>query len=77
MTPSFTDFAPPLSEPTPLRRAITAAYRRPEAEALAPLLDATTLPAPLAAEVAETARRLIEALRAKRRDSGVEGLVRE
>ena len=77
MTPPFTDFAPPLSEPTPLRRAITAAYRRPEAEALAPLLDAATLPAPLAAEVADTARRLIEALRGKRRDSGVEGLVRE
>ena len=36
----FADFAPALRQPTPLREAITAAYRRDEAEALAPLIAA-------------------------------------
>ena len=43
MTEPFADFAPAIRQPTPLRAAITAAYRRDEAECLAPLLDAATL----------------------------------
>ncbi|NWP05661.1 hypothetical protein GY977_22980, partial [Escherichia coli] len=31
----FTAFAPPVREPTPLRQAITAAYRRDERAAVA------------------------------------------
>jgi RHH-type transcriptional regulator, proline utilization regulon repressor / proline dehydrogenase / delta 1-pyrroline-5-carboxylate dehydrogenase len=73
----FARFAPPVSEPTPLRAAITAAYRRPETECLPPLVDTARLPETLREPVARTARRLIEALRAKHKGTGVEGLVRE
>src|SRR3569623_2180925 len=75
--PSFAAFAPPIAEQTPLRRAITAAYRRPEAEALAPLVGEATLPDDVRAAARETARRLIVALRGKERGSGVKGLVQE
>ncbi len=73
----FARFAPPVGAPTPLRAAITAAYRRPEPECLPPLVEAARLPEALRGPVAETARRLIEALRAKHKGTGVEGLVRE
>jgi len=62
---------------TPLRAAITAAYRRPEPECLPPLLDAAALTAPAAEAVSARASRLVTALRAKSRAGGVEGLVRE
>jgi RHH-type proline utilization regulon transcriptional repressor/proline dehydrogenase/delta 1-pyrroline-5-carboxylate dehydrogenase len=73
----FSDFAPPVHAPTPLRAAITAACRRPETECLPPLLEQATLTAPSRAAVAALARRLIDALRAKHTGSGVEGLVHE
>nr|WP_047169326.1 trifunctional transcriptional regulator/proline dehydrogenase/L-glutamate gamma-semialdehyde dehydrogenase [Sphingomonas sp. Y57] len=76
-TPAFAAFAPVISPPTPLRRAITAAYRRPEADCLAPLLEQAKLPAETGAAAAQTAAQLITALRAKRSGSGVEGLVQE
>jgi RHH-type transcriptional regulator, proline utilization regulon repressor / proline dehydrogenase / delta 1-pyrroline-5-carboxylate dehydrogenase len=75
--PPFADFAPPIRPQTPLRQAITAAYRRPEAECLQPLLQAATLPEADKREIRETARALVTALRAKHRGSGVEGLVHE
>jgi RHH-type proline utilization regulon transcriptional repressor/proline dehydrogenase/delta 1-pyrroline-5-carboxylate dehydrogenase len=62
---------------TPLRAAITAAYRRPEPDCLPPLLDAAALPGPAAEAAAVQAARLVTALRAKTRAGGVEGLVRE
>ncbi|WP_284947317.1 bifunctional proline dehydrogenase/L-glutamate gamma-semialdehyde dehydrogenase PutA [Acidisoma cladoniae] len=62
---------------TPLRTAITAAYRRAEPLCLRPLLDAATL-SPEAATAAEAqARQLVEALRGKKRSGGVDGLVQE
>lgn len=73
----FADFAPPIRPGTPLLQAITAAYRRPEPECLPPLVQAATLPPDTKRAVAATARRLIEALRAKNKGTGVEGLVRE
>ena len=73
----FAAFAPPIRAQTGLRQAITAACRRPEAECLAPLLDQASLPEPMRAAIAQTARRLIEALRGKHRGSGVEALVHE
>ena len=73
----FTDFAPAISPPTPLRSAITAAYRLPEVEAMAPLLQAATLDPDSRAAVASTARELVVALRTNRRRSPVEGLVQE
>ncbi len=73
----FADFAPPIRPQGPLRRAITEAYRRPEAECLAPLLEAATVSADQRAAIAATARKLIAALRAKHKGTGVEGLVHE
>lgn len=75
--PPFADFAPPVRPQTPLRAAITAAYRRPEAECLAPLLDAATLPDAIGRDAAATATALVTALRAKHKGTGVEGLVQE
>ncbi len=44
LAPLFSDFAPPIRPQTPLRQAITAAYRRPEPECVAALLDEATSP---------------------------------
>ncbi|OWK22831.1 hypothetical protein AJ87_46200 [Rhizobium yanglingense] len=73
----FSLFAPPIRAQTPLRQAITAAYRRPEPECLPPLVEAARAPSSAKADAAKTARRLIEALRAKHKGTGVEGLVHE
>ncbi|WP_199554964.1 trifunctional transcriptional regulator/proline dehydrogenase/L-glutamate gamma-semialdehyde dehydrogenase [Sandaracinobacteroides hominis] len=73
----FAAFAPPVREATPLRSAITAAYRRPEPECIADLLPAATLPESVSRAATETARALISRLRAKTRGSGVEALVQE
>ncbi|MDQ0457337.1 trifunctional transcriptional regulator/proline dehydrogenase/L-glutamate gamma-semialdehyde dehydrogenase [Rhizobium paknamense] len=73
----FARFAPPIRPQTPLRLAITDAYRRREAECLAPLLEAASVTAEQRRAIAATARGLIVALRAKHRGSGVEGLVHE
>ena len=77
LSPLFADFAPPIRDQSDLRRAITAAYRRPEAECLAPLLDQATLDDATAADATRTATSLITALRAKKRGGGVEGIVQE
>jgi RHH-type proline utilization regulon transcriptional repressor/proline dehydrogenase/delta 1-pyrroline-5-carboxylate dehydrogenase len=73
----FANFAPPIRQPSKLRQAITAAYRLPETECMAPLLEAATLSADLSTSARETARMLILALRGKHKGSGVEGLVQE
>lgn len=73
----FAEFAPPVRPQSTLRQAITAAYRRPETEAVPALVEAATLPAATCQAAAKTARKLIEALRAKHKGSGVEGLVQE
>ena len=69
----FAAFAPPIRQRSPLRAAITAAYRRDEAECLAPLLDAATLDTATKAAVADTARQLVTALRANHKGTGLEG----
>ncbi len=73
----FASFAPPIRPQSPLRQAITAAYRTPEPECLPWLVDAARLPDATKSEVAGTARKLIQALRAKHKGTGVEGLVHE
>ena len=73
----FAAFAPSVKRQDPLRAAITAAYRRPEADCVAALLEGATLPAEAAAKAAATARHLVERLRAKPRGGGVEGLIHE
>jgi RHH-type proline utilization regulon transcriptional repressor/proline dehydrogenase/delta 1-pyrroline-5-carboxylate dehydrogenase len=75
--PPFSRFAVPIREQSPLRQAITAAYRRPETECLPSLVAAATVPQEKKESIARTARQLIEALRAKRRGTGVEELVQE
>jgi RHH-type proline utilization regulon transcriptional repressor/proline dehydrogenase/delta 1-pyrroline-5-carboxylate dehydrogenase len=73
----FSQFAPPIRAQGTLRQAITAAYRRPEPECVPPLVETALLPLATKQKVARTARILIEALRAKHRGTGVEGLVQE
>ena len=73
----FTAFAPPIRPQGPLRRAITAACRRGEAECLQPLLDQAAVSDTQRAEIARTARHLIEALRGKRQGPSIETLVQE
>lgn len=77
MTAPFADFAPPIRPQTPLRAAITAAYRRPEPECLPALLEQATLPEDTREAARATAAALITALRGKHKGTGVEGLVQE
>uniref|UniRef100_UPI001BAC95B8 proline dehydrogenase family protein n=1 Tax=Neoroseomonas oryzicola TaxID=535904 RepID=UPI001BAC95B8 len=60
-----------------LRRAVTAAHRRPEPDCLPPLIAAARLTAPERDQATALARRLITALRAHPRKGGVEALVQE
>lgn len=73
----FAQFAPPLRAADPLRQAITQAYRLPERDCVARLLPDATLPPALRAATAQTARALIERLRAKGTRDGVQALVQE
>ena len=73
----FDAFAPPIRPQSPLRREITAAYRRNEAACIAPLLEDASFEAPKRAAIKETAGKLVAALRADYRGSGIEGLVQE
>ncbi len=73
----FSAFAPPIRQQSPLRQAITAAYRRDEAAALAPLIDAASLDDATKAAIRQTAYELVSTLRANHKGSGVEGLVQE
>jgi RHH-type transcriptional regulator, proline utilization regulon repressor / proline dehydrogenase / delta 1-pyrroline-5-carboxylate dehydrogenase len=75
--PPFAEFVAGVQAQSPLRAAITAAYRRPEPESVPPLLDAAALTGPAAEAAAAQAGRLVTALRAKTSAGGVEGLVRE
>jgi len=62
---------------SPLRDAITSAYRRPEPECLPPLIEAATLSPAKTAEARALAERLVKRLRGKGHGSGVEGLIHE
>ncbi|NTF08556.1 trifunctional transcriptional regulator/proline dehydrogenase/L-glutamate gamma-semialdehyde dehydrogenase [Agrobacterium rubi] len=73
----FAHFAPPLRPQSPLRKAITSAYRRPEPDCIAPLLEAATVSPEQADTIRTTARKLVQALRSKAKGTGVEGLVQE
>jgi RHH-type proline utilization regulon transcriptional repressor/proline dehydrogenase/delta 1-pyrroline-5-carboxylate dehydrogenase len=73
----FAAFRQEVQAQTSLRAAITAAYRRPEPQCLPPLIEAATLSAAASTVARKTARKLVEALRAKQQRGGVEGLVRE
>ncbi|MBP0495542.1 trifunctional transcriptional regulator/proline dehydrogenase/L-glutamate gamma-semialdehyde dehydrogenase [Roseomonas indoligenes] len=73
----FQALADELRPQSSLRAAVTAAYRRPEERCLPPLIEAAALSPEGEAAAASLSRRLVTALRAKRRSSGVEALVQE
>ena len=71
----FADFAPRTPLNNPLRAAITAATRRAEPEALAPLLGQARLPADQAASAEQLALRIARALRERKASAGRAGIV--
>lgn len=71
----FADFAPRAPLNNPLRAAITAATRRSEPEALAPLLAQARLPADQAASAEQLALRIAKALRERKASAGRAGIV--
>ena len=73
----FAAFRSEIVSQTPLRSAITSAYRAPEPECLPPLLKLATANADEANRIRTLARSLVAKLRAKTRSSGVEGLIHE
>ncbi len=73
----FLELAQEVQPQTVLRAAITAAYRRPEAECVPALLAQAELPAGLRDEVQRTARELALKLRSKRTRGVVETLLQE
>src|SRR5471032_1959605 len=73
----FKVFSEQCRDQSPLREAITSAYRQAETECLPPLIAAATLPAAMQAEAQALARRLVETLRAKGPGGVVEGLIHE
>src|ERR1700726_1337447 len=62
---------------SPLRAAITAAYRRPEPESVIPLLEQAAVTPAEAKRIDALARSLVSRLRGKTHSSGVEGLIHE
>ncbi|MCW8174948.1 trifunctional transcriptional regulator/proline dehydrogenase/L-glutamate gamma-semialdehyde dehydrogenase [Verminephrobacter aporrectodeae] len=73
----FADFAARAPLDDPLRAAIGAACRRPEPEALAPLLEQARLPEDLAQAAGQLALRLAGALRQRAGGGVVQGLLQE
>ncbi len=62
---------------TGLRRAITEAYRRPEADCVAALLGTARLTPAQAAAAREAATKIVTVLRERHQPNGVEALLRE
>ncbi len=73
----FLEMAQEVQPQTVLRAAITAAYRRPEAECVPALVAQAELPPEVRARVQETARKLALKLRSKRTRGIVETLLQE
>ncbi|WP_313466259.1 bifunctional proline dehydrogenase/L-glutamate gamma-semialdehyde dehydrogenase PutA, partial [Pseudomonas nitroreducens] len=71
----FLDFAESILPQSVLRAAITAAYRRPETEALPMLLDLARLPKEQAAAANKMALGIAEKLRNQKNAGGRQGLV--
>ncbi|MBC7601173.1 MAG: trifunctional transcriptional regulator/proline dehydrogenase/L-glutamate gamma-semialdehyde dehydrogenase [Ramlibacter sp.] len=61
--------------PSPLRAAITAAWRQPEPQAIADLMPLGTLPSTIAADTQILAGRIAQTLRTRKASAGRAGLV--
>ena len=77
MSGPFHVFAQSIQPQTPLRAAITAAWRRPEPECLPPLIEQAKLAPARTIRARTLATRLVGALREKTPSGGVEGLIHE
>ncbi|MBI2737484.1 MAG: trifunctional transcriptional regulator/proline dehydrogenase/L-glutamate gamma-semialdehyde dehydrogenase [Rhodospirillales bacterium] len=77
MSGPFHAFAQSIQPQTPLRAAITAAWRRPEPECLPSLIEQAKLAPARTQRARALAVRLVEALRKKTPSGGVEGLIHE
>ena len=73
----FAAFRSEVLPQSPLRSAITAAYRAPEPDCVPPLLKLATANTDEANRIRMLAGDLVAKLRAKTRSSGVEGLIHE
>ena len=73
----FATYDPAPTERSAFRQKISAAYTRPETEALPDLIAQATLPGETVAWARNTARKLVEAIRAKKNGGGVEALIQE
>ena len=71
----FAGFAPRPALDNPLRKAITAACRVPEPEALAPLLEQARLPQPMEDAAQALALRIAGTLRQRKASAGRAGIV--
>ncbi|HCE28251.1 MAG TPA: 1-pyrroline-5-carboxylate dehydrogenase, partial [Comamonadaceae bacterium] len=71
----FAGFAPRPTLDSPLRKAITAACRVPEPEALAPLLEQARLPQPMEDAAQALALRIAGTLRQRKASAGRAGIV--
>ena len=67
------EFADGLAAPTPLRAQITAAYRRPEHEALPALLEQARMGAPTTDAANALALRIAQQLRTRKSATGRAG----
>ncbi|NML17195.1 trifunctional transcriptional regulator/proline dehydrogenase/L-glutamate gamma-semialdehyde dehydrogenase [Azohydromonas caseinilytica] len=71
----FAEFLHPVAFGSELREAITAAWRKPEVEALPMLAELARLPAPLKAQTQALAARIASTLRDRKPSAGRAGLV--
>src|SRR5215469_15281623 len=71
-------FPTPPASPDPLRRAVRAAYRIDETEAVARILDAAESPPAMTARIEATARNLVlEARKRRHGKGGIDALLNE
>ncbi|AKR58111.1 Proline dehydrogenase-5-carboxylate dehydrogenase [Devosia sp. H5989] len=73
----FATYDPAPTERSALRQKISAAYTRPETEALPDLIAQASLPPETVAWARNTARKLVTAIRGKKNGGGVEALIQE
>lgn len=74
---AFSDFAPPVHEPSALRHRITSAYRRPEPACVKDLIEQAEVPAQVHGQISRMTVALVTALRSKGQRGTVEGLIKE